>query len=124
MTDLDEMAPHRVAQRESRSLFRSWKIFAILLVLIAGVGGAAGYWYFALRKPAAASIAQAPEPEAPLPFYLEIKPFVVSVSSSAGTPHFVQLSSEPHPVRGGRGQCGLGGIAGTPGCNATNGARL
>jgi flagellar basal body-associated protein FliL len=91
MTDPDEMAPHRVAQRESRSLFRSWKIIAILLVLIAGVGGGAGYWYFALRKPAAASIAQAPEPEAPLPFYLEIKPFVVSVSSSAGTPHFVQL---------------------------------
>jgi flagellar basal body-associated protein FliL len=78
------------AQRRGFAL-RSWKtIVAVLVFLAAGAGGA-GYWYFFLRPPGGDAIEQAPKPEPSLPVYLEIKPFVITIANSAGTPHFVQV---------------------------------
>ncbi|MGH7038616.1 MAG: flagellar basal body-associated FliL family protein [Stellaceae bacterium] len=58
---------------------------ALLLVIIAG-GGA----YFYLGR-ARADHSQLAKAEAPLPFYLKVKPFVVSLNNGSGIPHFVQL---------------------------------
>src|SRR5438128_6298379 len=91
MSEANEATATAVSGRRGGRGLRSWKIVVILLVLIAAIGGGAGYWYFFLRERTLAANAPIPEPEAPLPFYLEIKPFVVSMVSSAGTPHFVQL---------------------------------
>jgi flagellar protein FliL len=91
MSNVEETAPKAVAGRTRRSLFRSWKMIAILILLIVAVGGGAGYWYFFLGVRTEADSAQVPEPDTPLPFYLEVKPFVVSTLNSLGTPHFVQL---------------------------------
>jgi flagellar FliL protein len=60
--------------------------------MLAAAGGGAGYWFFIPRPPTApAPGEQAVKPELPLPFYLEVKPFVVSIVNSAGVPHFVQM---------------------------------
>jgi flagellar basal body-associated protein FliL len=90
MSDVDEIAPKAVVGR-SRGFFRSWKMIAILILLIVVARGGAGYWYFFLGTNSGTGSAKVAEPETPLPFYLEIKPFVVSTASSAGAPHFVQL---------------------------------
>ena len=70
---------------------RSWLLLiVILIVLIVAAAGGGGYWFFVVGQ-RTASGAQVREPEAPLPFYLEVKPFVVSMVNSTGAPHFVQL---------------------------------
>jgi flagellar basal body-associated protein FliL len=91
MAKVDGATTDAAPARSRGAAFRSWKIIAILLVLLAAIGGAAGYWYLFLRAPTQAANEQAAKPELPLPFYLEIKPFVVSIMNSAGAPHFVQL---------------------------------
>jgi flagellar protein FliL len=79
------------AQRGGFAL-RSWKAIAVLLVLAAAGAGGAGYWYFFMRPPAEDAKEQAVnQPEPSLPVYLEIKPFVITIANSAGTPHFVQV---------------------------------
>jgi flagellar FliL protein len=89
MTQADDTAAKSATARARGRSFVSWKIIAILLVLIVGIGGGAGYWYLIGEREAIH--AKLPEPEAPLPFYLEIKPLVVSMTNTAGTPHFVQM---------------------------------
>jgi flagellar FliL protein len=74
-----------------RSALRSWKTIVILLAFLAASAGGAGYWYLFLRPPGGDANQQAAKPEPSLPFYLEIKPFVITIANSAGTPHFVQL---------------------------------
>ena len=63
-------------------------IIAAGLVLLAGAGGGAA-WYFWIAP--ARSSATAQPREAPLPFTLAIKPFVISVPGKSGAPRFVQL---------------------------------
>lgn len=58
---------------------------ALLLVIVAG-GGA--YFYLGQSRAGHDRLAKA---AAPLPFYLEVKPFVVSLNNGDGIPHFVQL---------------------------------
>jgi len=93
MSKADEASAKVAAGRGGGRLFRSWVVIAVLLLSVAVIGGGAGYWYFFLAKRPAPESAQVavPVPTAPLPFYLELKPFVVSMVNSAGTPHFVQL---------------------------------
>jgi flagellar protein FliL len=59
------------------------------LLLVGGAGGAA--WYFLLGGRAYLSPAEPKKVEAPLPYFFELKPFVVSVSSRNGPSRFVQL---------------------------------
>lgn len=91
MATVDGPPTGAAAARGRGSIFRSWKTIAVLLVLLAVSGGGAGYWYVFLRPPAGADKEQAAKPEPDLPFYLEIKPFVITIVNSAGTPHFVQV---------------------------------
>jgi flagellar basal body-associated protein FliL len=80
-----------VGQRGGRA-FRSWRLIVVLVVFIAvAAAGAAGYWYYFIAQRVDASTVQVHEAEAPLPFYLELKPFVVSMVNNTGVPHFVQL---------------------------------
>lgn|SRR5271165_1091646 len=91
MSKVDQAATEAAPARSGGSASRSWRIIGILILLIAAIAGGAGYWYFSLRQPAKVANEQVPEPALPLPFYLDIKPFVVTIADSAGTPHFVQL---------------------------------
>jgi flagellar basal body-associated protein FliL len=88
MSDANDTAAAPVQKSGIRSLFRSWKVIVVLLALVGAIAGGAGYWYLAPRQsaqPAKDRIAAAP------PFYLEVKPFVVSVATGYGATHFVEL---------------------------------
>jgi flagellar basal body-associated protein FliL len=77
-------------ERDGGRSFLSWKLILPAFLLLAAAGGGAGYFYyyhFGGHGRAAAS------QEPPLPFYLTIKPFVVSIGSQSGSPHFVQLGA-------------------------------
>ena len=87
--DVPPAGPAAVQGR--RSALRSWKTIAVLLALLAASAGGVGYWYFFLRPPADNGSEQVAKSEPPLPFYLEVKPFVITIVNSAGTPHFVQV---------------------------------
>jgi flagellar basal body-associated protein FliL len=87
MTDVNGAAASAVENHARRSLLRSPKIIAAVLAALVAIAGGAGYWYLMPRNSAPPVNDQAAEP----PFYLELKPFVVSIGNDAGTPHFVQL---------------------------------
>ncbi len=74
------------AERPSRkTILASRKLLALLVaVTIAGAAGIAGYWQFMGHR-------RGIEPVAEPPFYVEMKPFVVSVASADGNSRFVQL---------------------------------
>jgi flagellar FliL protein len=78
--------PEEAATRRS---WLSWKIIVpVVLVLVLAGGGAA--YFFLIMRPAGQG-EQAAKPETALPFYLEIKPFVVSMKGADDNSHFVQL---------------------------------
>lgn len=88
MSDAGQTAAKATAQPKGGRSLRTLIMIALLLVLlIAGGGGA--YLYFGHRLAGAGP--PAAKAEAPLPFYLKVKPFVVSLNNGDGTPHFVQL---------------------------------
>jgi flagellar protein FliL len=87
MADVNGAAASAVENRARRSLLRSPKIIAVVLAALVAVAGGAGYWYLMSRSSAPLVKDQAAEP----PFYLELKPLVVSIGNDSGTPHFVQL---------------------------------
>jgi flagellar basal body-associated protein FliL len=67
------------------------KLLVIALSALLVLGGAGGaVWYYLLGGKAYLSGANKVA-EAPLPYFLEMKPFVVSVPSKAGPSRFVQL---------------------------------
>ncbi|HVC53088.1 MAG TPA: flagellar basal body-associated FliL family protein [Stellaceae bacterium] len=77
--DLDVEAP-----KSGKGRIKLYIIIAVAVVLLGAGAGAA--WYFLLGG------AHAPkEVEAPLPVFLDLKPFVVTVPSRSGPSHFVQL---------------------------------
>jgi flagellar basal body-associated protein FliL len=87
MTDTAQAAAGQAAAGRRRSLF-GWKTLALLvLLLLAGAGGA--YYYFVMLRPVPQGDQVATA--APLPFYLEVKPFVVSLANANGEPHFTQI---------------------------------
>jgi flagellar protein FliL len=67
-----------------------WLIL-LALVLLALAGGGGYYYQFVLRKAPPAQGGQAVQKEPPLPYYLEVKPFVVSMGGSGSETHFVQI---------------------------------
>jgi flagellar basal body-associated protein FliL len=87
MADVNSAAASAVENRTRGSLLRSPKIIAVILAALVAIAGGAGYWYWMPHYSAPPVKDQAAE----LPFYLELKPFVVSIGNDAGTPHFVQL---------------------------------
>jgi flagellar basal body-associated protein FliL len=87
MSDADETVAATAKTSGGGSLFRSWKMLVLLVVVVAAIAGGAGYWYLAPRQTPQLAKDRAPA----LPFYLEVKPFVVSVATGYDTPHFVEL---------------------------------
>jgi flagellar basal body-associated protein FliL len=87
MTELNAADATAQGKPGGRGRFSSWKIIAPLLAAVAALGGGAGYWFWPARQPPPT----AAKKQVVEPVYFELKPFVVSVTDSVGTPHFVQL---------------------------------
>jgi flagellar FliL protein len=86
MTDIDQDA---LDLREPRgnSSFVKWALIGIIALLLLGGGGFAA-WFFLLGGHGQK---EAKEIETPLPYFMALKPFVVSLPNANGSPHFVQL---------------------------------
>jgi flagellar protein FliL len=79
-----------------RSPLVKWVVIVGAVLLLAGGGGAA--WYFLFGGSGGHR-----EAELPLPYFLDLKAFVVSMPSSTGGPQFVQLGVSlqlPRPQAG------------------------
>lgn len=89
MSDTAKAAGRRAGQDGTARSFWSWKIIAVVLALLAAAAGGAAYWFLVERTSGQSRPAVAAEPV--LPFYLEVKPLVVSMRGSDGAAHIVQL---------------------------------
>ena len=89
MTDIDQAAALDLDEPRGRSPLVKWGLIGVVVLALIGGGGAV--WYFFLGGSAHFGSQQAKPAEAPLPYFMDLKPFVVSLPSSTGTSHFVQL---------------------------------
>jgi flagellar basal body-associated protein FliL len=87
MTDIDQAAALDLDEPRGRSPLVKWGLIGLVVLVLIGAGGAV--WYFFLGGHSTAQ--QAKPVETPLPYFLDLKPLVVSLPSANGTPHFVQL---------------------------------
>ena len=89
MTDIDQAALDLDDEPPARGSLFKWVLIGVAVLVLIGAGAAAWYFFlggkehFAPKEPKAV--------EAPLPYFMDLKPFVVSMPNSSGTPHFVQL---------------------------------
>jgi flagellar basal body-associated protein FliL len=92
MSDIDQALDLEIEEDAEPPRKGSWIKLAVMalvgLLVLGGAGGAV--WYVLLGGKAYLSGANK-KAEAPLPYFLELKPFVVSVPSKAGPSRFVQL---------------------------------
>lgn len=103
MTDIDQAAALDLDDEpRGRSPLLKWGLIGLVVLLLLGAGGAV--WYFLLGGSEHFSAHQAKPIETPLPFFLDLKPFVVSLPSNSGTPHFVQLGISLQLPRAGAGE--------------------
>lgn len=97
MSDIDEgSALDLDDEPEGRGPLLKWGLIALAAVALLAAGG--GGWYFIFGGRGAPKTV-----EVPLPYFLDLKPFVVSMPSSTGTPQFVQLGVSlqlPRPAAG------------------------
>lgn len=77
------------AQKSGRRSSRLLILIALPLVLVLAGGGA--YYYMFLRHPAGGHGRHAARQAAPLPSYLKVKPFVVTMAGEGEASHFVQV---------------------------------
>jgi flagellar basal body-associated protein FliL len=89
MADIDQAASLDLGDPGGRSSLLKWAMVGVAVLLLIGLGGAV--WYFFLGGREHFAPKETKEVEAPLPFFLELKPFVVSMPSTTGASHFVQL---------------------------------
>lgn len=97
----DQAAPLNVAEGRGRGGSRKWLLLGIVALVVIGAGGGAA-WYFLLGGRGGGAAAQQ-KVETPLPYFLELKPFVVTMTGSNGNSHFVQLGISlqlPRPAAG------------------------
>jgi flagellar basal body-associated protein FliL len=101
MSDVDQTTTFDLDEPHGRSPLVKWGLIGLVALALLGAGGAV--WYFFLGGRAHFSPQPAKEVEAPLPYYLEVKPIVVSMPSAGGTTHFVQVGVSlqlPRPAAG------------------------
>jgi flagellar basal body-associated protein FliL len=91
MSKADDSTTLTNAGRSRAGLFASWKLIAIVLPVLA-VAGAGGYFFLVERSNPGNE--KTSSNELPLPSYVTIKPFVVTMTNIAGMPHFVQLGAD------------------------------
>lgn len=93
MSDVDQALDLDVEDEKQRPRKRSLMKLMVMalagLLVLGGAGGAA--WYFVLGGKAYLSGGSGKKTEAPLPYFLELKPIVVSVPSKSGPSRFVQI---------------------------------
>jgi flagellar basal body-associated protein FliL len=89
MADIDQAATLDVGGSRGRGGLMKWAIIGVAVLVLLGAGGAVWYFFLGGREHFAPKPAK--EVEAPLPFFLDLKPFVVSMPSSTGASHFVQI---------------------------------
>ncbi len=92
MSDIDQALDLEVDEEDGPPRGRSWiKLIVMALVGLLVLGGAGGaVWYFLLGGKAHLAGGEK-QVETPLPYFLDLKQFVVSVPSKAGPSRFVQL---------------------------------
>src|SRR5258708_5841321 len=78
---------------------RLWIIIAAALLLTGAGGG--GAWYFFIGRNAGGETHAAPKP---LPFFLDLKAFVVTVGSNSGQSRFIQLGASLQLTGAGAGE--------------------
>ena len=101
MSDVEQATAFDLDEPRGRSSLLKWGLIVVVLLALLGAGGAV--WYFFLGGKAHFSSQPAKEVEAPLPYYLEVKPIVVSMPSNSGVTHFVQIGVSlqlPRPAAG------------------------
>jgi flagellar basal body-associated protein FliL len=86
MTDIDQAAALDLDEPRGRSPLIKWGLIGIIVLGLIGGGGAVWYFFLGGKGPP-----QAKQVEAPLPYFMDLKPFVVSLPSAGGSSHFVQL---------------------------------
>ncbi|HVH81908.1 MAG TPA: flagellar basal body-associated FliL family protein [Stellaceae bacterium] len=100
MTDIDQDAVLDLDEPPGRSPLLKWGLIGLVVLLLLGSGGGAAWYFFLGARPSQA----AKEVEVPLPVFVDLKPFVVSMANSNGTPHFVQLGVSLQLPRAGAGE--------------------
>lgn len=89
MTDIDQDAALDLDEPEGRSPLVKWGLIGLVVLVLLGAG--AGAWYYLLGGRDHFSPQAPKQVETPLPYFMDLKPFVVSLPSANGGPHFVQL---------------------------------
>jgi flagellar basal body-associated protein FliL len=89
MTDIDQAAALDLDEPRGRSPLMKWGLIGIVVLALIGGGGAV--WYFFLGGKEHFGAHEAKQVETPLPYFMDLKAFVVSLPGSGGTSHFVQL---------------------------------
>jgi flagellar basal body-associated protein FliL len=89
MSNADETVRLDLGESRGRVSLLKWGVIGIAVLVL--LGAAAGAWYFFLGGREHVSPQQPREVETPLPFFFEVKPFVVTMMSNSGPAHFVQL---------------------------------
>jgi flagellar protein FliL len=85
--DGEEAAP--AAAPRKRGLLKLIIIAVVVLLILGGGGGGAWYFFFAGDDKADASKEKEVEP--PVPAFVEVKAFVVTIKDSEGAQHYLQL---------------------------------
>ena len=86
MTDIDQAAALDLDEPRGRSPLIKWGLIGIVLLAFVAGGGAVWYFFLGGKGPP-----QTKQVETPLPYFMDLKPFVVSLPSAGGSSHFVQL---------------------------------
>ena len=89
MTDIDQGAGLDLDEPGGRSPLVKWGLIGLIVIVMLGAG--AGVWYFLLGGKAHFAPQEFKPVETPLPYFLEMKPLVVSIPAANGASHFVQL---------------------------------
>jgi flagellar protein FliL len=99
MTDIDQAAALALREPRGSSSVMKWAIIGAVLLLLVGGGGAGWYFMFGGHPGHPQK-----EVEAPLPYFLELKPFVVTMPGNNGSSHFVQLGASLQMPRAAAGE--------------------
>ena len=102
MANIDQASALDLREPRGRSPLVKWGVIGIAALLLLGAGGAVRYFLLGGREHF--SPQQPKEVEAPLPYFLELKPIVVSMPSSNGVTHFVQVGASLQMPRAAAGE--------------------
>lgn len=90
MTDIDQAAALDLDDEpRGRSRLVKWGLIGVVVLVLIGALGVVYYFFLGGKEHFAAK--EPKQIETPLPYFMDMKAFVVSLPNNNGTPHFVQL---------------------------------